>query len=48
MEYNQGVGFDDTFKKWQSYLTPAQSTGAVEYADCISADGYDSHNECPG
>ena len=25
----------------------AQSAGAVEYTDCIFADGYDSPNECP-
>ena len=26
----------------------AQFTGAVEYTDCISAEGYDPTNECPG
>ena len=25
----------------------AQSVGAVEYTDCISAEGYPHHNECP-
>ena len=25
-----------------------QSTGAVEYTDCISAEGYDPTSECPG
>ena len=25
----------------------AQSAGAVEYTDCISAEGYNSFNECP-
>ena len=29
-----------------SHLT--QSTGAAEYTDCISAEGKDSPNECPG
>ena len=24
-----------------------QSAGSVEYADCISAEGYDPPNECP-
>ena len=23
-----------------------QLAGAVEYTDCISAEGYDAHNEC--
>ena len=26
----------------------AQSAVAVEYTDCISAEGYDSLDECPG
>ena len=26
----------------------AQSVGTVEYIDCISAEGHDSPNECPG
>ena len=26
----------------------AQLVGAVEYTKCISAEGYDSPNECPG
>ena len=26
----------------------SQSTGAVEYIDCISAEGKDFLNECPG
>ena len=26
----------------------AQSAGAVEYTDYISAEGFDSSNECPG
>ena len=26
----------------------AQSAGAAKYTDCISAEGYDSPNECPG
>ena len=26
----------------------ALSAGAVEHTDCISADGWDSLNECPG
>ena len=25
----------------------AQSTGAAEYSDCISAEGSDSPNKCP-
>ena len=25
-----------------------QSAGAAEYTDCISAEGLDSSNECPG
>ena len=29
------------------YLT-TKSAGAVEYADCISTEGYDPLNECPG
>ena len=30
-------------KKWL-----AQSAGAVKYTNCISAEGLDSPNECPG
>ena len=26
----------------------AQLAGATEYTDCISAEGYDSPNKCPG
>ena len=26
----------------------AQSAGAIEHTDCISAEGQDSPNECPG
>ena len=26
----------------------SQLAGAVEYTNCISAEGYDSFNECPG
>ena len=26
----------------------AQLAGALEYTDCISAEGQDSSNECPG
>ena len=26
----------------------AQSAGAVEYTDCISTEGLNSPNECPG
>ena len=26
----------------------AQSARAAEYTDCISVEGYDSPNECPG
>ena len=26
----------------------AESVVAVEYTDCISAEGYDLSNECPG
>ena len=26
----------------------AQSAGAIEYTDCILAEGKDSPNECPG
>ena len=26
----------------------AQSDGAAEYPNCISAEGYDSPNKCPG
>ena len=29
-------------------LPPAQSTGTVEYTDCISIEGLDPTNECPG
>ena len=25
----------------------AQMAGAIEYTDCISAEGYDSSNKCP-
>ena len=25
----------------------AQSAGAIKYTDCISAEGYNSPNECP-
>ena len=28
-------------------MSMAQSAGAVEYTDCFSAEGYDSHNDCP-
>ena len=27
--------------------TFAHLAGAVEYTNCISAEGYGSHNECP-
>ena len=30
------------------YIYIVQSTGAVEYTDCISAEGQDPTNECPG
>ena len=29
-------------------ISIAQSAGAVEYIDCISAEGYDIPKECPG
>ena len=29
------------------YETP-DLTGAAEYSNCISAEGYDSPNKCPG
>ena len=34
---------------WTSFLLLAQSSGAVEYTDCISAEGKDPlpPNECP-
>ena len=31
-----------------NWITMAQSAGAAEYIDCISAEGKDSSNECPG
>ena len=31
-----------------SYSNIAQSTGVVEYTDCISAEGYDLSQECTG
>ena len=30
------------------YINIAQSAAAVEYVNCISAEGSDSPNECPG
>ena len=35
-----------SMKKFDS--NGAQSAGAVEYTDCISAEGYNSPTECPG
>ena len=32
----------------QLNVNMAQSAGAAEYTDCISADEQDSPNECPG
>ena len=29
-------------------ITEAQMAGGVEYTDCISAEGYDPLNKCPG
>ena len=31
------------YKIWKT-----QSAAAVEYTDCISAEGWNPHNECPG
>ena len=31
-----------------SFFGIIQPAGALEYTDCISAEGYDSPNECPG
>ena len=30
-----------------SYKRIAKSAGAVEYVDCITGEGLDSHKECP-
>ena len=47
--YLQNSGGDFT-TKLISHLSDitAQSAGAVEYTDCFSAVGWDSHDECPG
>ena len=34
------------FQVLKSYMV--QLVGAVEYTDCISAEGYNSFNKCPG
>ena len=34
-------------KMYLQIIYIAQSAGAVEYTDCISAEGFDSTNECP-
>ena len=31
-----------------SLLFPAHLAEAVEYVDCISSEGFDTPNECPG
>ena len=35
-------------QRWNYLAHMAQTAGAAEYTDCISAHGYDSSNECPG
>ena len=32
----------------QIFVSSALSSGAVEYTDCLSAEGSDPSNECPG
>ena len=36
-----------TVRCWAYLIVFAQSAGAAEYTDCISAEGLGSSNECP-
>ena len=43
------LNFVQSIRKFWQVISPAQSSGAVEFADYISAEAYvPPHNKCPG